>query len=99
MSLNTAEVLIAENGQLAIEQLEKELVDVVLMDIQMPVMDGLTATKLLRKDKRFKKLPIIAMTAHVGEADKKRSYEAGIDAHLGKPVSAEVMNKTILSVL
>ena len=99
MSLNASEVLIAENGKIALEVLEKETVDVVLMDIQMPVMDGLTATRTLRKDSRFKLLPIIAMTAHVGESDKKRSYEAGINAHLGKPVKAEVMKNTILSVL
>ncbi len=91
-----AQVFIAENGKVAIDMLDEIAVDVVLMDIQMPVMDGLTATKILRSQARFKKLPIIAMTAHVGEADRKNSLDAGINAHIGKPVTAQLLRKTIL---
>lgn len=94
-----ANVVIAENGKVGIDIIDESEVDVVLMDIQMPVMDGLTATKLLREQEKYKNLPIIAMTAHVGEADRQNSMAAGIDAHLGKPVTAKLMKETILNCI
>jgi signal transduction histidine kinase/CheY-like chemotaxis protein len=94
-----AEVLLAENGQVAIDLLENETVDIILMDIQMPIMDGLTATKLLREQSKFKQLPIVAMTAHAREEDRSRSYAAGMDAHLAKPICTEQLQTTILDIL
>ena len=79
------DVLSAVNGQEALDLLEKETVDLVLMDIQMPVMDGLTATQAIRADQRFKDLPIIAMTAHATHEDRALSAAAGMNAHLTKP--------------
>jgi signal transduction histidine kinase/ActR/RegA family two-component response regulator len=94
-----ANISVVENGQLAIENLQEKHFDVVLMDIQMPVMDGLTATKLLRQDERFKELPIIAMTAHARQEDINNSFAAGMNLHIAKPVNADVLLSSILQVL
>jgi signal transduction histidine kinase/CheY-like chemotaxis protein len=94
-----AGVVVAENGQVAIDLLENETVDIILMDIQMPIMDGLTTTKLLREQSKFKQLPIVAMTAHAREEDRSRSFAAGMDAHLAKPICAEELQATILEIL
>ena len=99
-----AEVIIAENGQNAIDILEEQEddnnqpIDIVLMDIQMPVMDGLTATRLIRKQAKYAHLPIIAMTAHAREEDKDNSYSAGMNLHIAKPISADLLLSSILSV-
>ncbi|WP_321493788.1 PAS domain S-box protein [uncultured Desulfobacter sp.] len=77
---------IAENGQVALEMLEKDHFDGILMDCQMPVMDGYTATRKIREDKRFKDLPIIAMTANVMAGDREKSLAAGMNDHIGKPI-------------
>ena len=80
------EVVIAGDGQEALEVIEKEKFDAVLMDIQMPIMDGLTATKALRKIYSMDELPIIAMTAHAMSGDKEKSLQAGMNAHITKPI-------------
>jgi len=80
-------VTVAENGQEGVERVFAEPFDLVLMDIQMPVMDGLTATSLIRADGRFRKLPILAMTAHAMSSDRERSLHAGMNDHLTKPIS------------
>ncbi|MFD2165231.1 ATP-binding protein [Thalassotalea euphylliae] len=94
-----AKVVIAENGEVAINQLQSNDIDVVLMDIQMPVMDGLTATKKIRGMDEYEQLPIIAMTAHARAEDKKASMAAGMNLHVAKPVSAEVLSSSIRKVL
>lgn len=94
-----ADITVVENGQLAIDSLQEAHFDVILMDIQMPVMDGLTATKLLRKDHRFKDLPIIAMTAHARQEDIESSFAAGMNLHIAKPVKADLLLSSILTVL
>jgi two-component system sensor histidine kinase/response regulator len=80
---------VAENGQKSIEMLDKRPYDIVLMDMQMPVMDGVTATRELRKDERFKELPILAMTANVMDADIEKCREAGMWDHIGKPIDPD----------
>jgi CheY-like chemotaxis protein/signal transduction histidine kinase/HAMP domain-containing protein len=83
-------VLVAQNGQKAIDQLDKiPDMDLVLMDIMMPVMDGLEAMRRIRKDKRFKKLPIIAITAKAMKEDRLKSMEAGANDYLSKPVDIQ----------
>ena len=94
-----AEVTIVENGQLAIDMLEKSTFDVVLMDIQMPVMDGLTATKLIRENPKHTHLPIIAMTAHARKEDREKSLEAGMNLHMAKPVKYETLLTSIQGLL
>jgi signal transduction histidine kinase/CheY-like chemotaxis protein len=80
------ELIEAENGQQALDALDREPIDIVLMDVNMPVMDGLEATRRLRKDARFTRLPVIALTADVMSAQIKTCLEAGCDAHVAKPI-------------
>jgi two-component system, sensor histidine kinase and response regulator len=69
--------------------------DVVLMDLQMPEMDGITATKFLRADPRFQNLPIIAMTAHVLVEERQRCIEAGMNDHVTKPIDPDALFATL----
>ncbi len=94
-----ANVIIADNGQKALDSLDEQSFDVVLMDIQMPIMDGLTATQEIRKIAKYQHLPIIAMTAHAREEDKQRSLAAGMNLHIAKPVTAKLLLASILQVM
>jgi signal transduction histidine kinase len=85
----------AENGQEALDQLECTPVDVVLMDVQMPVMDGLTATQLIRQNPRFGNIPVIAMTALARKEDETRCYEAGMNGYISKPIRADDLYATL----
>ena len=80
------ELIEAENGQQALDALEREPIDIVLMDVNMPVMDGLEATRRLRADPRYARLPVIALTADVMSSQIKTCLEAGCDAHVAKPI-------------
>ncbi|MGI2143070.1 PAS domain S-box protein [Shewanella frigidimarina] len=73
--------------------------DIVIMDMQMPVMDGLEATRLIRADGRFNDLPILAMTANASLADKTLCLEAGMDDHIGKPIDMTLLLPCILNLL
>ena len=86
---------VASNGREALELLDKERFDGVLMDCQMPVMDGYTATRKMREDERFKDLPIIAMTANVMAGDREKSLEAGMNDHIGKPIRHDQLLRTM----
>ena len=83
----------AKNGLEAIELVEKGHYDVVLMDIKMPVMDGMEATKLIKE--KHPNLPIIALTANAFDSDRQLAFEAGCDEFLPKPISSDVCLKTI----
>ncbi len=80
---------IAKNGEEAVEKFRRGKYDIVLMDMQMPVMDGYTATREIRKweaKERVKATPIVALTAHATEEDEQKSLDAGCNAHLSKPI-------------
>lgn len=81
-------VTIAANGKEAVQMVQASDFDMVLMDIQMPIMDGLTATSAIRaiESPRFATLPIIAMTAHAMSSDREKSLKAGMNDHLNKPI-------------
>jgi len=79
-------VSLAENGQEAVSAVKEKDYDVVLMDIQMPVMNGYEATGAIRSDPRFEDLPIIAMTAHAMAGDEDKSLKAGMNGHVTKPI-------------
>ncbi len=86
---------IANNGQEALDLLEKNTYDAVLMDIQMPVMDGYTATKKIRAQQKLSKLPIIAMSAHAMKGDKEMSLSHGMNDHITKPIDPDTLYKTL----
>ena len=79
----------AENGRVALEVLETKSFDCVFMDVQMPEMDGLEATRRIRADGRWKDLPIVAMTAHAMKGDHDRCLEAGMNDYVMKPVTVD----------
>ncbi len=89
-------VILADNGQMAIEKLESEAnVDLVLMDIMMPVMDGFEAIQRIRKQARFRSLPIIALTAKAMSTDRDKCIESGANDYLVKPLD----EKKLISML
>ena len=79
-------VRMANNGKECLEMIEAEPFDLILMDIQMPVLDGLQTTRIIREKKKLRHLPIIAMTAHAMAGDREKSLDAGMNGHLNKPV-------------
>lgn len=87
----------AENGKQCLEKLQIKNYDVIFMDIRMPVMDGLEATIEIRKFN--KSIPIIALSANSYEEDKHKSFEAGMDAHLSKPIDKYELFKTLEELL
>ena len=90
------EVTMADNGIMAIERLEENDFDLILMDIQMPEMDGLTAASRIRSDPRYTNLPILAMTANAGAEHLEESIKAGMNDHLTKPVETEKLYEALL---
>ena len=83
-------VIEAENGKIALEKLsETKKVDIILMDVMMPEMDGLTATKEIRKNAKYKDLPIIVLTAKAMKEDRAKALKAGANDYLSKPVDTD----------
>ena len=82
-----AEVAVAGNGKEALDQMLRRRFDCVLMDLQMPVLDGFEATRLIRSDPRLRDAVVIAMTANAGREDQERAYAAGMDEFITKPTS------------
>lgn len=80
------DVILAANGREAVEAVKNEAVDLVLMDVQMPKMDGLEATQEIRKDPKFAELPIIALTAHAMAHEREECLSKGMNGHLAKPL-------------
>jgi len=89
------DVTTAENGEEAIAMLQEAQFDGVLMDMQMPVMDGVTATREIRKDPRFSNLPIIALTANVMVNEQNKFLDAGITDNIGKPIDPDRLVATL----
>jgi two-component system sensor histidine kinase/response regulator len=89
-------VAIAANGDEAVRAVRKKDFEAVLMDIQMPVMDGYEATRVIRHDERFKKLPIIAMTAHAMTGDQDKCLEAGMNDYVSKPIDPEKLFSALI---
>jgi len=90
---------IAENGLQAVKMVEETDYDLILMDIQMPEMDGFTATGIIRSGSRQSDIPIIAMTANAMQGDRERSITAGMNDHITKPFIPYQMMSIICSQL
>ena len=89
-------VTIANNGKETLDLLAKHRYDVVLMDMQMPVMDGVTATQEIRKQPAHRNLPVIAMTANAMVQDKEKCLAAGMNGHVAKPIEPDELFATLL---
>ncbi|EMI4230252.1 response regulator, partial [Vibrio vulnificus] len=92
-------IITADNGKLAIEALEHHPIDLVLMDMQMPVMDGITATKAIRERAEWATLPIVAMTANAMQSDVERCHEAGMNDHVAKPINVHNLYQVLSQYL
>jgi PAS domain S-box-containing protein len=92
-------ILLATDGQQAINFAKAERPDLILMDIQMPIMDGLEATKQIRLDPSLVNIPIIALTALAMEGDRERCLAAGANEYLTKPIKLRQLNTTIQQIL
>ncbi|MEO5341643.1 MAG: response regulator [Magnetococcus sp. MYC-9] len=88
-------VFLAQNGKEAADWVAREAFDGVLMDMQMPVMDGVTAAREIRKDSRLAGLPILAMTANAMSGDRELCLEAGMQDHISKPVDPKTLYATL----
>lgn len=95
---------VADNGQIAVEMLQKSepgYYKLILMDIQMPVMNGYEATKAIRglENRELASIPIIAMSANAFEEDKREAMECGMNGHIAKPIDVDAMFDTLNDVL
>ena len=89
----------AENGRAAVRMVKEKPYNLILMDMQMPIMDGITATQIIRQVPGYEKTPIIALTANAFDEDRQRCLDAGMDDFLGKPVRAEMLHGTLFKWL
>ncbi|MCP3950796.1 MAG: response regulator, partial [Desulfobacterales bacterium] len=93
------DLVIVENGRQAVEKQAQQPFDIVLMDVQMPEMDGFEASRLIRQKEaknNHPRVPIIAMTAYAMKGDKERCLEAGMDGYVSKPISSELLKAEII---
>ncbi|MCB1778281.1 MAG: response regulator [Candidatus Competibacteraceae bacterium] len=95
LEMNGLIVETAENGKEALELLNTQDFDGVLMDCQMPVMDGYEATRQIREQEKYKDLPVIAMTANTMKEDKEKAFVSGMNDYIAKPINPDVMFATI----
>ncbi|MBF0187804.1 MAG: PAS domain S-box protein [Magnetococcales bacterium] len=89
-------VEIAENGRVALEMSRESCYDLILMDLQMPLMDGLQATRAMREEGCCGEIPIVAMTAHVRDEDRKTCLASGMNDHISKPIEPNAFYRTLM---
>ena len=90
------EAIDAESG---IEQIREQRPDLVLMDIQLPGMDGLSATKIIKKDPSLKDIPVVALTSYAMQGDEEKALEAGCSGYIAKPIDTRKFLETISQYL
>src|SRR5262249_47249975 len=93
-------VTVVNNGKEALDALSREHFDLILMDVQMPEMDGFETTFAIRADESWygRRMPIVAMTAHAMEGDRERCLEAGMDDYITKPLRAAALMRVVASL-
>lgn len=89
----------ATTGADALTLVDRETPDLILMDIQLPGLDGLTVTGMIKEKPGFENIPIIALTAHAMRGDEQKAREAGCDGYISKPIDTRAITKTIQSFL
>jgi CheY-like chemotaxis protein len=95
-------VVVAQNGREAVDAIESQTFDLALLDVQMPLMDGLQAAQLIRQRERAagsRRLPLVALTAHAMNGDRERCLAAGMDAYVSKPVSPQQLFNVIKELM
>ena len=93
------DVILAGNGKEGVDLATSQVPDLIVMDIMLPVMDGLEATRLIREHPNTHSTPILAMTAKVTEQDKKDCFQSGCNDHIGKPFTARQLTASIERLL
>jgi CheY-like chemotaxis protein len=93
------EVLEAANATDGLALLSGELPDLILMDIQLPGMDGLTATRQIKADARLQGIPVVALTAHAMKGDEERALAAGCDGYVSKPIDTRALPQMVAGFL
>ncbi|MBL8099768.1 MAG: response regulator [Anaerolineales bacterium] len=95
LSADGYDMIEAAKAEQAFEKLENEKIDLILMDINMPDMDGYTLTAKIKQIDKFAKIPIIAVTANVMRGDREKSLEAGCDGYIQKPIDIDTLTQQI----
>ena len=99
LEANGYQVLQAINGKEAIEEVEKTQPELILMDIQLPGLDGLTVTGIIKDNPATANIPIIALTAHAMRGDEDKARQAGCDGYISKPIDTRSLPQTIRDFL
>jgi two-component system cell cycle response regulator DivK len=89
------EILEASDGEQGVKSAGEKMPDLILMDIMMPKMDGLEATRIIKADTKTKHIPIIALTSYAMKGDREKTIEAGCDGYIAKPIDIKEVLKTI----
>ena len=93
------EILEAADGEQGVKSAGEKMPDLILMDIMMPKMDGLEATRIIKADTKTKHIPIIALTSYAMKGDREKTIEAGCDGYIAKPIDIQEVLKTIETYL
>jgi two-component system cell cycle response regulator DivK len=93
------EILEASDGEQGVKSAGEKMPDLILMDIMMPKMDGLEATRIIKADTKTKHIPIIALTSYAMKGDREKTIEAGCDGYIAKPIDIKEVLKTIETYL
>lgn len=93
------EILTAVNGEEGVSMAKENIPDLILMDIQMPVMDGITASNMLKSDERTKNIPVIALTSYAMTGDKEKFLGLGFSDYISKPIDKNVFINTVQAAI
>jgi two-component system cell cycle response regulator DivK len=93
------EILEATDGEQGVKSAGEKMPDLILMDIMMPKMDGLEATRIIKADIKTKHIPVIALTSYAMKGDREKTIEAGCDGYIAKPIDIKEVLKTIETYL
>ncbi len=89
----------ARDGQEALDKVKSNPPDLILMDLQLPGLDGFAATKLIKKDSSSRHIPVVALTAYAMSGDAERAMKAGCDGYITKPIDPDEFHKTVAGYL